>query len=81
MQSATDAKCLFRTSPVPGGRGQKRNKNLIPFERSFLSGTLNTIWKNGKGSVSLGMSRGLNGATIGDCRGETLAGWGWYPRL
>lgn len=70
----------FCTSAVSGGRGQKRNKNCILFELSFLSGTLSTIWKNGKGVVSLGLSRGLKGATVGDCRGETLVSWGWHTQ-
>lgn len=55
-----------------------RKGNRIPFELPFLSGTLSTIWKNGKWVVSLGMSRGLKGAAFGDRRGETLAG---TPRL
>lgn len=60
---------------------RKGTKIVSPLNfRFFLGHCLSTIWKNGKGAVSLGLSRGLKGAVVGDTRGETLVSWGWHTQ-
>ncbi|XP_049976849.1 ubiquitin/ISG15-conjugating enzyme E2 L6 isoform X3 [Alexandromys fortis] len=54
-----------------GGRKGTKIVFLLSF-RFLLGPCLSTIWKNGKGVVSLGPSRGLKGAAVGDPSGETL---------
>lgn len=64
---------------------RKGTKIVSPLNfRFFLGHCLSTIWKNGKGAVFLGLSRGLSrglkGAVVGDTRGETLVSWGWHTQ-
>lgn len=62
-----------------GGRKGTKIVFLLSF-RFLLGPCLSTIWKNGKGVVSLGPSRGLKGAAVGDPSGETLVSWGWHTQ-
>lgn len=62
-----------------GGRKGTKIVSRLSF-RFFLGHCLSTIWKNGKGVVSLGLSRGPKGAAVGDPSGETLVSWGWHTQ-